>query len=50
MLSEAKIESRKQEHLYKALLQDIPGGVIIWNAKEEIIVINDSAHTLLEKM
>jgi len=48
LLSELKLESRKQEQLYRVLLQHIPAGVIIWNSQGKIYEINETVLSLLK--
>lgn len=47
LLTETKLESRQQELFYKALLQYIPVGIISWDKRGKINVINNTALSLL---
>lgn len=46
-LGNLKMECFRQQHFYRALLQYIPDGVVAWNEKGEIEVVNDAALSLL---
>ena len=48
ILLQAKAENQKQEHFYRSLLEQVPSGVLAWNASGEIIIANHLALTLLE--
>lgn len=47
-ITTAKMESRKQEHFYLALLEHIPNGIISWDDAGKIRIINDAALQLLD--
>lgn len=47
LLTELKLENRKQEQLHQIILQNIPAGVIVWNEKGEIYSFNNAALSLL---
>lgn len=47
LLAETKRRSRQQEHFYKALLEQVPGGVIAWDAAGRIRLVNRPALKLL---
>lgn len=47
-ISAVKMESRKQEYFYRALLEHIPNGIISWDDSGKIRIINDAALQLLD--
>lgn len=48
LIGEMRIKSREQEYFYKAMLENIPGGVIAWDNTGKILTVNDTALKLLE--
>lgn len=47
-ISAAKMESRKQEYFYLALLEHIPNGILSWDDSGKIRIINEAALQLLD--
>lgn len=47
LINNNKLESRKQELFYKALLEHIPSGVLAWDAHGRILLVNRAALRLL---
>lgn len=47
LLSLVREENQKQEHFYRSLLEEVPDGVLAWNASGQIIIANGAAHRLL---
>lgn len=47
LLARAKTESRKQEKFYYSLLEEVPNGVLAWNAENKIMFVNSIALRLL---
>lgn len=47
-ITQSKIDNRQQEYFYKALLEQIPNGIISWDESGEIRIINHAALRLLE--
>lgn len=47
LLSLVREENQKQEHFYRSLFEEVPDGVLAWNASGQIIIANGAAHRLL---
>lgn len=47
-IASLKMESRRQEDFYKALLQYTPSGIITWDERGQIGLVNDAALFFLE--
>lgn len=47
LLSQVRKENQKQEYFYRSLLEEVPNGVLAWDASGQIIIANNVAHTLL---
>lgn len=47
LLIKLKEENQKQEHFYRSLIEEVPAGVLAWNASGRIIIANNAAFTLL---
>ena len=48
LLARTKGESHKQEHFYQSLLEEVPSGVLAWDASGRIIIANSAAFSLLK--
>lgn len=47
LLARTKTENQKQEHFYRSLLEEVPSGVLAWDASGKIIIANSTALSLL---
>lgn len=47
LLAQTKTENQRQQHFYRSLLEEVPGGVLAWNASGQILVANSAALALL---
>lgn len=47
LLAKSQTAYSKQEHFYRSLLEEIPSGVLAWDASGRIIMVNSAALTLL---
>ena len=47
LLSQVQKENKKQEYFYRSLLEEVPNGVLAWNASGQIIIANSAALALL---
>ena len=47
LLSTVQKENKKQNHFYRSLFEEVPNGVLAWNASGQIIMANSAALTLL---
>lgn len=47
LLSDARSETRSREHFYRSVLEEVPSGVIAWNASGKVIISNSAALSLL---
>lgn len=48
LLAQTKTENRKQEHFYRSLLEEVPSGILAWDASGKIIIANSAAFSLLD--
>lgn len=48
LLARTKGENQKQEHFYRSLLEEVPSGVLAWDASGRIITANSAAFSLLK--
>lgn len=48
LLSKVRKENQEQEYFYHLLLEEVPAGIIAWNAAEQVILANSEALNLLE--
>lgn len=48
LLAKSQAEYTKQEHFYRSLLEEVPSGVVAWNASGKIIIANNAALSLLD--
>lgn len=47
LLSKTTTESQKQEHFYRSLLEEVPSGVLAWDASGRMLIANSAALSLL---
>lgn len=47
LLAQAKADHQKQDRFYRSLLEEVPIGMLAWNAAGQIVIANRAAHTLL---
>lgn len=47
LLARTKTENRTQEHFYRSLLEEVPSGILAWDASGKIIIANSAACSLL---
>lgn len=47
LLTQTKTENQRQEHFYRSLLEEVPIGILAWNASGRIIVANSAVFSLL---
>lgn len=47
LITETKCRSQQKEHFYKALLEQVPGGLIAWDESGKIRTVNNAALRLL---
>lgn len=48
LLTKTKTENQRQEHFYRSLLEEVPTGVLAWDASGRMIVANSAALSLLD--
>ena len=48
LLSNAKAQKQVQEHFYQSLLEEVPTGIVAWDASGQIILANSAAYSLLK--
>lgn len=48
LLSKVRRENQQQEYFYHSLLEEVPAGIIAWNASEQVVLANSAALNLLE--
>lgn len=48
LLTKTQLEYSKQEHFYRSLLEEVPIGVLAWDAAGKIVVANSAALSLLD--
>lgn len=47
LLARTKTENRTQEHFYRSLLEEVPSGILAWDASGKVIIANSAAFSLL---
>ncbi|MEG2593266.1 MAG: HAMP domain-containing sensor histidine kinase [Bacteroides sp.] len=47
LLAQSKADQQKQDRFYRSLLEEVPIGVLAWNATGQIVIANQAAHSLL---
>lgn len=48
LLSKVRKENQQQEYFYHSLLEEVPAGIIAWNALGQVVLANSAALHLLE--